>query len=91
MKISMTYFAQIRRAAGAETEDLDLPANATALAAVKAAVGKHGDDFRRLVLAADGNPHANLIVLLNEVPVSSTGQTLKDGDKLSLFSPVAGG
>jgi molybdopterin converting factor small subunit len=92
MRISMTYFAQIRRAAGGDTETLELPAGATAADALSAAAAGHSADFRALTLAPDGAPHANLIVLVNDQPAArGRPAPLRDGDRISLFSPVAGG
>lgn len=93
MRISMTYFAQIRRAAGGDTETLELPAGATVADALSAAAAAgHSADFRALTLAPDGAPHANLIVLVNDQPAARGRPAhLREGDRVSLFSPVAGG
>lgn len=91
MQIQVTYFAQIRKAAGTETETLELPDGADVLASIKAAAAGHNEDFRKLVLAPDGKPNANLIMLINETPASGPAHLLKAGDKVAFFSPVAGG
>ena len=92
MKISASYFAQIRIAAGVETETIEVRDGSDISAAIKAAVEKHCDAFRQLVLAQNAGLNPNLIILLNGQPAPrGAGEVLKDGDSLSLFSPVAGG
>ena len=92
MKITLSYFAQVRQAAGVETETLDFP-DGSDLAAVIAEVAKqHGDELRALVLDDDGSVRPSILLLLNGAPVPrGTSPTLDDGSAVSIFSAVAGG
>ena len=91
MKIHMNYFAQVRQSAGGENETLDIKGGDTrALLALLAE--RHGDAFRSLVLDEKGDPRPGIILLLNDQPVPrGESKALADGDRISIFSPVAGG
>jgi len=92
VQLTIHYFAQVRQAAGVESEQLalddgvDVPAVLTELAA------RHGDDFRALVLDPQGGVRPSLVTLVNGVPAPhGKGQALSDGDEISLLSAIAGG
>ncbi len=92
MKISFEYFAQVRKAAGAEREELELAGGTELEAALDSAAGKHGADFRSLVLDDSGSLRPSMIVLVNGQPAPrNEPQKLADGDSISLLSAVAGG
>lgn len=88
MKVTIYYHAQIRKAAGVESECVEGAEGATLLDVLKTI--DHGADFRALLFDAQGAPHATILFLVNDLPVTPD-QTLHDGDRLSVFSPVAGG
>ena len=92
MKVLVRYMAQLRAAAGvaAETVDLDGPCTASELAARLAA--GHGDALRRLLLGSDGRPHPAVLVFVGDTQAAAGEPVpLKDGDVVTLLSPVAGG
>lgn len=92
MKISFSYFAQVRQAAGAETEQLDIAAGSDLAAALALAAEKHGDAFRKLVLDDFGVVRPSMLVLVNGVPAQRGGtRQLADGDEVTLLSAVSGG
>jgi len=92
MRITLSYFAQVRQAAGGESETLDLPAGSTPAAAAAAAAARHGPEFRRLVLDDSGGVRPSVLVLVNGVPAPRTGgRPLAEGDAVSLLSAVSGG
>lgn len=92
MKITLTYFAQVRRLAETESDAFDLAPGATAEEAIRQAVARHGDAFGAMVLNEAGQLRPSLLVLKNGVPISRDGRCeLKPGDALALMSAVAGG
>ena len=92
MKLQVQYFAQVRQAAGCgnETVLLDDGADIRGLLAWLAA--RYGVPFRSFVLDEHGDARPGIIMLVNDKPVAR-GQILRlaDGDRVSIFSPVAGG
>lgn len=92
MRIQLNYFAQIRQAAGVESETFTLQDGTTIAQALTWAADQHGDTFLRLILTESSQLRPSIILLVNGVPVvSGVNHVLKEGDTLSLFSPVAGG
>ena len=92
MNITLKYFAQVREAAGVESEQVQLPDGSDLAAAIEHAAAAHGDAFRATVLAEGGGVRPSLLLLVNSVPVPrGTFRELHDGDEIGVFSPVAGG
>jgi molybdopterin converting factor small subunit len=92
MRVSVRYMAQLRTAAGTagETIDLDGPCTASDLATRLAA--RHGDALRRLLLGPDGQLGSMILVFVGNSQVGpGESLSLKDGDVVTLLSPVAGG
>ncbi|HEX5273360.1 MAG TPA: MoaD/ThiS family protein [Gemmataceae bacterium] len=90
--MSVRYMAQLRAAAGVaeETVDVDGPCTASGLAARLAA--HHGDALRRLLLAADGRLSPIILAFVGDAQVGPNEcLALKDGDVVTLLSPIAGG
>lgn len=92
MRVVMMYFAQVRQAAGLESETVEVASGARVTETLTAATALHGEGFRALVLDEQGCIRPSLLVLVNGVPVSREARTpLRDGDTISLLSAVAGG
>jgi len=92
VKIALSYFAQVRQAAGTEAETLNLPDGSDLAAVIAEVVNLHGDELKALVLDDDGNVRPSILLLLNGAPVSrGTSPTLGEGSSVSIFSAVAGG
>ena len=88
MKVTFNYFAQIRKAAGAESETVEVSDSTTALAALQTA--DHGAEFQSLLFNESGALHPVILLIVNE-GVSASDTVLNDGDQVQVFSPVAGG
>ena len=92
MNVRMNYFAQVRQAAGVESEQLEVAEGSDTVAAIRAAAERHGNAFRELVLADDREARAGLLILVNSVPAPpGTHRVLSDGDEMAIFTPVSGG
>jgi len=92
MKVTFFYFAQVRRAAGLDSEAVELPAGADVAAAVRLLAEKHGTEFRKLVLDDAGGVRPSLLTVVNGLPaLRAGGKPLADGDGVTLLSAVSGG
>ena len=92
MQVTINYFAQVRQAAGVESERLALDQGVDIQTALLELARRHGDDFRALVLDRDGTVRPGLLTVVNGQSVSSPQEhPLADGDEISLISAVAGG
>ena len=92
MKVTLSYFAQVRQAAGVETESLDVPEASDLAAVIAETADQHGEDLKALLLDEDGNVRPSILLLVNGAPVSrDASTTLDEGSSVSIFSAVAGG
>lgn len=92
MKITFAYFAQVRAAAGVESETVERPGVTRLAEALAVLAERHGAEFRALVLDDAGTVRPSLLVLVNGQPAGrDASRTLADGDTVSLLSAVSGG
>ncbi len=92
MNVTFSYFAQVRRAAGVESETVELPDGTDLAAAVAKVAGRHGDELKAIVLDEDGGVRPSILLLVDGAPVArGTSPALADGGAVSIFSAVAGG
>lgn len=88
MKVTFSYFAQIRQQAGCESECVEVPAGASSVDAMTHV--SHGKAFQSLLFDDVGAVRPSILWVVNGLPVTPE-QPLVDGDRVQLFSPVAGG
>ncbi|MEI8242084.1 MAG: MoaD/ThiS family protein [bacterium] len=88
MRISLTYFAQVRRQAGTETELVTAADGTTALGALQAV--EHGAGFRDLLFDSAGALHPVILLVVNGLR-AAPDRVLHDGDCVQVFSPMSGG
>ena len=88
MKITFSYFAQIRQKAGVESEAIEVADGTTAIDVLKTI--DHGDEFSGLLFDESGALRPVILFVVNDVP-AAPDQMLSDGDQVQVFSPVAGG
>ena len=84
MKITVTYMAQARDAAGTTSESVELGDGATVKELVAAVTGKHGESLEKIM----DHPSVILVVGDEQVPVD---RVLLDGDAITVLSPISGG
>lgn len=88
MKITLTYFAQIRRSAGVESESVMVADGTTAQGALKGV--DHGVGFSELLFDGAGALRPVILLVVNGLPAVPE-RILLDGDHIQVFSPVSGG
>jgi len=88
MKVTFSYFAQIRQKAGTESETVEVAEGVTALDALQSI--NHGDEFSGLLFDESGALRPVILFVVNDVPTAPE-QGLSAGDHVQVFSPVAGG
>jgi molybdopterin converting factor small subunit len=92
MRVTVRYMAQLRAAAGVAEESVELAGPCTASDLAARLAERHGDALRRLLLGADGRLSPVILAFVGERQVGSGEQLpLKDGDLVTLLSPIAGG
>jgi molybdopterin converting factor small subunit len=92
MRVSVRYMAQLRTAAGVAEESVDVDGPRTASDLARLLAARHGDALGRLLLGADGRLSPVVLAFLGDSQVGADERlTLKDGDTITLLSPIAGG
>ena len=81
MRVRVLYFASLRERAGADCDEIDLPAGASLLDAVASATR-----LRPGIGALDAS-----IRYARNLELSDTSTLLADGDEVALLPPVSGG
>ena len=91
MKIAVRYMAQLRQAAGVSTEDVEVDSTAALVDLLRLLAERRGAGLRRLLLTVDGTIQPTLLVFVGDEQADGARTTLKDGDAVTLLSPIAGG
>lgn len=92
MNIAVIYMAQLKTAAGTGSEVVRLPPSCSVQELVRQLAARHGPDLQHLLLTAEGHLQPTILLFLNDQQVQQPDRTaLKDGDQLTLLSPIAGG
>jgi molybdopterin converting factor small subunit len=92
MKVTIHYMAQLKQAAGTGTVQLEFDGGCTVSELARRLAAQHGEPFRRLVLDEKGGLQATNLFFIGDTQVQpSEAVALKDGDVVTLLSPIAGG
>jgi len=85
LKVKVLFFASLREQLGATAMEVDLPADATTVGALRAHLRGRGDAYE----SALGEKKA-LRMAVNQEMVQASAP-LKAGDEVAFFPPVTGG
>jgi molybdopterin converting factor small subunit len=92
MKVTIHYMAQLKEAAGTAWEHLELDGPCKVAELVRRLADRHGDSLRRLLFDATGAIQPTNLFFLGDSQVQpSDAVQLKDGDVVTVLSPIAGG
>lgn len=91
MNVHLTWFGQLRDAAGVVEETVAAEQGATVLAVLASAASARGGQLRELLM--DGEAVAStILVSLDDVQVVDASTTsVKDGARLVVMAPMSGG
>ena len=92
MRITVQYTAQAKEAAGTATEQLDLADGKTVADLLAWLAQQHGDRLRALLMGGEGKPHGSVLLVVGDEQVRPNDpRGLKDGDIVSILTPISGG
>lgn len=92
MNITITYYGQARILAGTRSETVQVPDNATPLAALRTIAASHGEAFDQLIFSPEGLLKRSVLLAVNGVvPRPGSESCLKNGDEISVQTAIAGG
>lgn len=92
MKIDIKYFAQIKKEAERQSDELDLKSGATLQECLIEVSRKKSASFNNILFDEHNAYRGSVILILNSIQVRyDENPEMKDGDELMLMSPIAGG
>jgi molybdopterin synthase sulfur carrier subunit len=92
MQLELRFFATFREAVGAKTVEREFPDGSTVGEVLAALEERHEGLVGELLVDGDLRPQINVLKNGREVlHMEGIETTLEDGDRLSVFPPVAGG
>ena len=88
MSVTVRYAGQAREAAGVSSEE----AGSTSIAALVRELAARHAALKPLFLRADGAPHPSLLVVVGDEQARvDDPRLLRDGDVVTILTPIAGG
>ena len=92
MKVTVEYAAQVKKAAGTGSDVFDVDPTSTLQEVVARAVDKHGEALRSVLFAADRDLQRSILVFVSDQQARwDDTLVLKEGDVVTLLSPISGG
>jgi molybdopterin converting factor small subunit len=84
--------AQVRHAAGVSSEEVEVASGCSVRELLTALAAKRGEALRRLLLESSGGPNQAILVFVGERQATTEAPVdLRDGDVVTILSPMAGG
>jgi molybdopterin converting factor small subunit len=90
MRVTVHYFAQLKRAAGVASETIVVEPNATLAQLVQLLGTKHSDTFRAMAIDGAGHPQSTLLYAVGDEQ-ADLDRVLNEGDVVTILAPMAGG
>lgn len=90
MRIEIEFTAQLADAAGATSQSVDLPEDATLADLCRTLADAHADALANALDDA-GTPHPWILTAVNDKATRDAAHPLRDGDRVSFLSPISGG
>jgi molybdopterin converting factor small subunit len=92
MHVAVRYRAQLKQAAGSAGEQVEVPSPCSIEELLTHLAGRHGAALRGLLFDAAGKRQPTILVFVGDVQVApGEAAQLRDGDVVTLLSPMAGG
>jgi len=83
--ITVLYFARLKESLNYSTEEIDLPADVSSIAALKLHLAKRGEAWANLF-----NGQQTIRAAINHALVENDA-VIKNGDEVAFFPPLTGG
>ena len=92
MRIAITYMAQMKAAAGTSSETVELGDGSTLGDLTAHLAAAHGHEFSRLLLTGEGVPRDTILIFAGDEHIEwDPARPLRDGEEVTILSPIAGG
>ncbi len=92
MNVTVEYAAQVKKAAGIASEQLEIAENATVQEVVLQVAETRGQALADLILDGAGGIHPSILLFVGDDQVAwDPPVALRERDTLTILSPVSGG
>ena len=92
MKLSITYFAQLKKEAGKPSEVLEFENEVNLKECINMVSKKYSSQFYEMFFDEHGTYRDAIVLIINSIQVRyAENPNLNDGDELLIMSPIAGG
>ena len=92
MKITINYLAQLKQAAGIETESIILDNSCGVRDLIAKLAEKHGEPLRSFLIDSERNLNNSIMLIVDDTQIHLEEPVqLKEGSTVSFLSPLAGG
>lgn len=92
MKVNVEYTAQLKRIIGDGGEIFEVDEGTTLSRIISIMAEKYGDKLQDVLLDKEGNLQPSVLVSVNDAQADPlVNEPLRDGDRVSFMSPMAGG
>ena len=90
MRVTVQYLAQIKRAAGCSSEDVETPDGISLRSFLVLLAARHDSVFRTLLLDEANEPRKSLLFFVGD-DHAELSRCLRDGNAVSILTPMSGG
>ena len=93
MRITVHYMGQVKHAAGVSSgQEIDVPSSCSVLECLRLLTNRPDDRLRHFLLDDSGQLQRTILLFAGDQQVQDAERTmLRDGDVLTVLSPISGG
>ncbi|MEM0445518.1 MAG: ubiquitin-like small modifier protein 1 [Nitrososphaerota archaeon] len=93
ISVETRYYAYLREITGVREERVVLEEGSTVATLIEKLVGKYGPRLRDYIMTSSGELRPNIAIAINDlkIPDEPLRKALKDGDRVVIIPPIAGG
>jgi molybdopterin converting factor small subunit len=92
MRVTITFFAQVRLAAGCESLEVDVDSTCCPAEAIRIAANKLPEAFREMIYDSTGTPRRSVLLVVDQQQQDwASSNPLAEGATIMVLPPIAGG
>ena len=92
MTITLQYGAQIKQAAGTDSQTVEVDSNCSLQDLLRGVANERTSEFKEMLFAPDGALHPSILLFVGDDQVRwNSAVELQPNDVVSVLSPISGG
>ncbi len=92
MTVTLTYGAQIKQAAGTDSQTVDVDSNCSLQDLLRTVASERTEEFQQMLFGKQGDLHPSILLFVGDEQVRwNSVVELKENDVVSILSPISGG